>query len=82
MDRTSLEIDFGAGFEPAQPPTSDFRKYRKTALVEAQQISFPFRVQTLEGAMVGAPGDYLMRGAVGELYPCAQEVFRATYEPA
>ncbi len=77
-----LEIDFGDGFEPATAPTSDFRKYRKTALAEAQQINLPFRVQTLEGVMEGKPGDYLMRGVAGELYPCAREVFQTSYEPA
>lgn len=77
-----FEIDYGDGFEAATPQTSDFRKYRKKSLAEAQQINFPFRVQTLEGVMEGQPGDYLMRGVEGELYPCAQSVFQSSYEPA
>lgn len=39
-------------------------------------------VKTLEGAMVGNYGDWLIRGVKGELYPCKDEVFTMTYEPA
>lgn len=77
-----FEIDYGDGFEPATPPTSDFRKYRKTQLAEAQQVSRPFRVRTLEGVMEGKAGDYLMRGVQGELYPCDKDIFEASYEVA
>lgn len=84
MADTRLSIDYGDGnYEPvSDPPESEFRKYRKKSLAEAQQINFPFRVETLEGTMEGQPGDYLMRGVEGELYPCAKSVFDASYEPA
>lgn len=29
-----------------------------------------------------APGDWLIRGVKGELYPCKPDIFAATYEPA
>ena len=81
-----FELDYGDGYEAATPPTSDFRKYRKTQLAEAQQINQPFRVRTLENKddefMYGQAGDYLMRGVEGELYPCAKSVFESSYEPA
>lgn len=38
-------------------------------------------VNTLEGCMLGVPGDWLIRGVKGELYPCKPDVFAATYEP-
>ena len=88
MAETRLSIDYGDGnYEPiSDPPESEFRKYRKTQLAEAQQINFPFRVQTLENKadeyMYGQPGDYLMRGVEGELYPCAKSVFESSYEAA
>lgn len=41
----------------------------------------PLIVQTLEGSMVLAPGDWLIRGIKGELYPCKPDIFEATYEP-
>lgn len=37
-------------------------------------------VKTLEGRMHAAPGWWIIRGVVGEFYPCDPEVFAATYE--
>lgn len=82
MPKTVFSIDYGEGYELATPQTSDFRKYRKTALTEAQQINHPFSVLTLEGRLYGKAGDYLMRGVEGELYPCAKSVFETSYESA
>ena len=39
-------------------------------------------VQTLEGALVAAEGDYIIRGVKGELYPCKPDIFEQTYEEA
>lgn len=38
-------------------------------------------IQTLEGAMEARPGDYIIQGIAGELYPCKPEIFEASYEP-
>ena len=35
---------------------------------------------TLEGVMSASPGDWIIRGIVGELYPCTQYVFEQSYE--
>lgn len=57
------------------------KKYRKRPLiVEAFQLGVGCRINTLEGEMVGKAGDWLIKGIAGEYYPCADEVFRATYE--
>lgn len=37
-------------------------------------------IYTLEGVMNAAPGDYIIRGIKGELYPCKPDIFEATYE--
>ena len=37
---------------------------------------------TLEGNMQASPGDWLIRGVNGELYPCKPDIFEKTYEPA
>lgn len=37
-------------------------------------------VLTLEGKMSGGPGDWILRGVKGELYPCRGDIFRETYE--
>lgn len=40
-----------------------------------------FRIVTLEGTMLAAKGDWIIRGVKGELYPCKPDIFEATYEP-
>ena len=39
-------------------------------------------IGTREGIMTASPGDWIIRGVAGELYPCKPEIFAATYEPA
>lgn len=38
------------------------------------------QIGTLEGAHFCAPGDWIIRGIKGELYPCKPDIFAATYE--
>lgn len=35
---------------------------------------------TLEGRMTASVGDYIIKGAQGELYPCKPDIFHETYE--
>lgn len=37
-------------------------------------------IETLEGEMVAQPGDYIIKGIKGEIYPCKPDIFLATYE--
>lgn len=37
-------------------------------------------IRTLEGVMKASPGDYIIKGVNGELYPCKPEIFEKTYE--
>lgn len=37
-------------------------------------------IKTLEGDMMASPGDYIIRGVKGELYPCKPDIFAQTYE--
>ncbi len=39
-------------------------------------------IATLEGVMRAHRGDWIIRGVAGEFYPCKDDIFRATYEPA
>jgi hypothetical protein len=39
-------------------------------------------ISTLEGEMRAQPGDWIIRGIKGEIYPCKPDIFAATYEPA
>jgi hypothetical protein len=38
------------------------------------------KIKTLEGVMTATPGDYIIKGVQGELYPCKPDIFEATYE--
>ena len=39
-----------------------------------------FDIVTLEGAMTAQPGDWIIKGVKGELYPCKPDIFEMTYE--
>jgi len=38
-------------------------------------------IKTLEGDMRADPGDWIIRGVKGEVYPCKPDIFAATYDP-
>lgn len=50
----------------------------KWSLVDGGKVE----IHTLEGTMTADPGDWIIRGIKGELYPCKPDIFEATYEPA
>ncbi len=37
-------------------------------------------IQTLEGSLMAQPGDWIIQGVKGELYPCKPDIFAATYD--
>jgi hypothetical protein len=39
-------------------------------------------IDTLEGVMTAHEGDWIIKGVQGEFYPCRNDIFEATYEPA
>jgi hypothetical protein len=39
------------------------------------------RIQTLEGEMTARIGDWIVKGVLGEFYPCKPEAFERKYEP-
>ena len=38
-------------------------------------------IGTLEGVMTAMPGDFIIQGVKGEIYPCKPDIFEMTYEP-
>ncbi len=59
----------------------EFKDYRKKPVViQAAQIFEAFEIPTKEGLMHGSPGDYLIIGVEGEMYPCKPTIFEKTYE--
>ena len=39
-----------------------------------------FAAPTLEGEHIASPGDWIIRGVQGELYPCKPDIFEETYD--
>lgn len=39
------------------------------------------KINTLEGVMTASVGDYIVKGMLGEFYPCNPKVFETKYEP-
>jgi hypothetical protein len=38
-------------------------------------------IASLEGVTIATPDYWIIKGVRGELYPCAPDIFEATYEP-
>jgi len=56
-----------------------FRK--KPVVISAVRILEKTQITTREGTLKGYPGEWLITGVEGEVYPCGDEIFRKTYEP-
>lgn len=50
--------------------------------VNGQFEAIAMAVRTLEGTLSAMPGDWIIRGIKGEVYPCRPDIFDETYEPA
>jgi hypothetical protein len=66
--------------ESRRRPVMKYRK--KPVVIEAYQTDTEVVIQTLEGTMRAAPGDWIITGVKGEKYPCKPDIFEATYERA
>lgn len=63
------------------PGTLEFLVEWSNGAVSPSMISGHFvLVETPEGVMKGRVGDYIIKGTIGEFYPCKPEVFEAKYE--
>lgn len=51
----------------------------KTGAFQAHS-THPFVISTREGRMGINFGDWVIQGIKGELYPCGDDIFQATYE--
>lgn len=60
-----------------------YRFQKKPVIIEAYQIGpeeAEQLIETLEGTMKANPGDWIIQGIEGELYPCKDRIFKQTYE--
>lgn len=58
-----------------------WKPYRKRPIViRAYQTAVALEIETLEGVMHAAEGDFIIEGVAGEQYPCKPDIFAKTYE--
>lgn len=55
-----------------------FRK--KPVIVEAKQVNEETWIHTSRGTLIASPGDWIITGTNGEIYPCKPDIFEKTYE--
>lgn len=53
---------------------------KKPVVIDAYQTDVEVKIETLEGVMTANPGDFIITGVKGEVYPCKPDIFEATYE--
>ena len=62
-------------------PTDWFKAVRKKpVIVSAYQTGDALDIYTLEGVMRANPGDWIVLGVSGEVYPVKSDIFEKTYE--
>lgn len=64
------------------PEDRSFRVRKKPVEVDAVgPIEERVEIDTREGTIVAEPGDFVIRGVEGEIYPIGAEIFYSTYRP-
>jgi len=53
---------------------------KKPVIISATKLKNRVGIETREGTLIGLPGEYLIEGIQGELYPCKPDIFHKTYE--
>ena len=82
----AIQWDGAVFVRPANEPVPNWiveasmRSPTEEGYLEARGVTL--RIATLEGVMTANPHDWIIRGVKGELYPCKNEIFEASYEPA
>lgn len=61
---------------------SKSKKFIKNpVIVEAYQVYTEMKIETLEGTMTASPGDWIVKGIKGEIYPVKPDIFEKLYSP-
>jgi hypothetical protein len=59
----------------------DWAYYEKLPVqVKAVELTEEVEIHTREGVLKGYPGDFVIQGISGEVYPCGREIFFKTYK--
>ena len=52
----------------------------KVRIHKSETLGVCLLIETLEGTHQASPGDWIIKGIKGELYPCKPDIFEETYE--
>ena len=58
----------------------EVKELAKSAVEHIIFVDNNLYIETLEGNMNVSIGDYIIKGIVGEFYPCKPDIFKETYE--
>lgn len=73
--------DGHGGLEGGAPPwISEAMQVKLATPGSIIRMGDSVHIFTLEGMMKAMPGDWIIRGVKGELYPCKPDIFEQTYE--
>lgn len=53
---------------------------RRSGIIRIVEPGVLLTIRTLEGVMTAEPGDWIIQGVNGEIYPCKPDIFAKTYE--
>lgn len=75
----AVQITRGLGLIETPAPDWIKEAIRSGAIREASANGWT--ISTIEGDMTASPGDWIIQGVMGEIYPCKPDIFAATYDP-
>jgi len=70
----------GKNFEELAELIGSLEEGRPERRAVYDELDMTLKIKTLEGVMAANPGDYIIKGISGELYPCKPDIFEQTYE--
>ena len=59
---------------------AEFTNHKATMQLMYSSRSYELVIATLEGDMMASVGDFIIKGLIGEFYPCKPDVFHKKYE--
>ena len=76
------DLQFAVQFDESDALPKWLRDALLDEVISASENDFEhLSIQTLEGVMLVSPGDWIIRGVKGEIYPCKPDIFAMTYDP-
>jgi hypothetical protein len=81
LDSGEESVGYASAKDIGSDGRTPVKRYRKKpVVVSAYQTFVQEEIDTLEGVMIASPGDFVITGIKGEIYPCKPDIFMATYE--